>query len=648
MIFGASLGPFAKKALMDKAFQTNAWKLIELMPHAPETTNMDAILLGPKDLRGASGSTITAALKSKHPAIRVIYLYQKDKEADLIDGDLAKIKLEKVNPQSVVEAIESIIGLEQIAADGRLLESADAKAGGSPALEQIAATAEPAEPVELPDAAEPTEPDAEDAGAVPDIDPPKSLEQRLLEMGQFADFHFFKQAISKDEVLTDLLHQSTQYSELMAVLESLDSQMAQVFQDTSLTVEERFEKLKRIGMERATYSGLENHMLADKFGAVMDAIVQSAEATVDARIERMREALGVVSSVKLLYEDQAMLEALIEKRLSMQADLMELSKDVIEIYMAMDRSITDLVERMEDQPPYPNDYMNEVVKPIRSMFVPQNIAAVTSKLLGDLQHNRVKLSIVEGKVKQLLTLVFQLCEEDATIIEYQQRLIKLLRAQRLEEVVVVDNLIKHALRLFVGAPNTGRTATALTWSGVQARRHNTLLLDLTGTSKASQYGVDAIGIEEFLANRLERPLLYVEGNPDMDGERLDQVVGELKTRLNYYAYLNVLVDASQTALIERLAASALSVHYITDCTPRSITEMRTTIAALREENIARKVILIDPPVEPMHLLTELAVDPLLTKLIVLPRLQHIRACSLKRKQPFDSREIVEIFEEAFR
>jgi len=653
VIFGASLGPFIKKALVDKAFQTHTGKIIELLRQTPESTNMDAVLLGPKDVRGAAGAAFAEALRTKHPDIRILFLYQKDKEAELIDGDVQKIKLEKLSPQHVLDAIVSTIDLQHVGADGRTLQSSDAMARAVEASElrdplgsRRIAEEEVAAGVESMPLA--TQEAVADEEAVETVPPPKSLEQRLLEMGQFADFHYFKQALTKDEVLTDLLNQNTQYAELVKVLESLDLQIEQVFRDTALSVEERFEMLKQIGIERASYSGLENKMIADKFGAVMDAIVRSAEATVEARIESMREALGVVSSVKLLYEDQDLLEEMIEKRLGMQADLMELSKDIIEVYMAMDRSITDLVEQMDDEHPYKHDYMNEVMKPIRAMFIPQNIATVTSRLLGDLQRNRVTMSIIEDKIKQLLTLVFRLCEEDATIIDYQQRLIRLLRAQRLEEVVVVHNLIKHALRIFVGAPDTGRTATALTWSGVQARRHNTLLLDLTGSSKASQYGVEPVSLDEFLADRLERPFLCVEGNLADDLDRVEAVVAELKTRLHYYAYLNVLIDASQTELLERLAASALSVHFVTDCSPRGMAVMKGAIAAFSEDNIARKVVLIDPPVEPLKLLADLSADPLLTKLIVLPRLRHIRACSLHRTRPFDSREVVEVFEEAFR
>ena len=131
-------------------------------------------------------------------------------------------------------------------------------------------------------------------------------------------------------------------------------------------------------------------------------------------------------------------------------------------------------------------------------------------------------------------------------------------------------------------------------------------------------------------------------------ESVDALVTELKTRINYYPHIHILLDATQIELLNRLAPSALAVHFITDCTPRGTSITKEAIQSFKEENIALKVVLIDPPVDPIRMLTELAIDPLLAKVIVLPRLHYIRASSLNRTKPYDSREVVEVFEEAFR
>jgi len=175
-----------------------------------------------------------------------------------------------------------------------------------------------------------------------------------------------------------------------------------------------------------------------------------------------------------------------------------------------------------------------------------------------------------------------------------------------------------------------------------------LLLDLTGQSKLSQYGVEPVQLEEFLEQRLERAFLCVVGSLDRPADQVHEIVVELKKRLNYYAHIHILLDASQTELIGQLAPSALSIHFITDCTPRGTELLRPAVEAFQEQNIAQKVILIDPPVDPIRLVNDLAIDPLLAKVIILPRLKYIRACSLNRMKPYESKEVEEVFEEAFR
>ncbi|QGQ98800.1 hypothetical protein EHS13_29950 [Paenibacillus psychroresistens] len=653
MIYGASLGPYVKKALLDKGFQTNVNKIIENLPLDPEISNMDAIVLSPKDMNGILGRMLEAAIQKKHASVKVLFFYQKEKEAALIDGDVKKIKIVKVTIEAIGEGISEFFQLNLIGGDTRVFESSDNRIHNNSESLVDERDNSGDELISIPILALKIEEDIQAELAIT-VSPEeilidkKPIEQRVMEMGQFADFAFFKQSLEKDEIFKDLMQESTQYSGLVNLLEVMDIRIAHIFKDTSLTAELKFEEIKQIGIDRSAYQGLLSHIVAEKVISIMVAIVKSAEATVDARIDNVRKALDTITTVKLVYEDQGKLQALIESRLSIQMDLMELSKEIIEVYKAMDESVNDLLGNLDEDLPSKNIYINEIMKPLKPLFSSHNVAAITSKLIGDLQKNRISLSIMEDKVKSLVNLVFKLCEEDATIIEYQQKLINLLQAQRVEDVVIVDSVIKNSLRIFVGASDTGRTATSVTWSGVLSRRQNTLLLDLTKDSKLGQYGLIPLSLDDFMKERIERPFLCLEGNLDNNLEKIDEVVAELKTRLNYYAHINVILDASQIDLLNQLAPSALSVHFITDCTPRGTRLLKRAVEAFTEENIAIKVILIDPPVEPIRLLSDLSIDPLIAKLIIIPRLQYIRVCSLTNAKPYESKEIVEIFEEAFR
>jgi hypothetical protein len=650
MIYGASLGAFVKKAFGDKGFQTSITKIIEALPAHLE--DMDAVILGPKDTGAAARQQLEAAVMRKHPALPVIFFYVKDSDAGLIGDGAVKIKVDKVTPEIIHEEVSRLIDENNIGRNNRVLESSDEKVRArNAAAERVAATAEPAG-YDIQEEQEAAPPEEEPAAPVQEEQAPvvrsKTLEERIAEMGEYGDFHFFRRSLEKDQIFKDLLQENTEYAALVNLLDRLDDRIIHIFKDVSLPAEVRFEKIKEVAVDRSAYKGMESSMIADKVVSVMAAVIKSAEATIDTRISNFRQALDTLSTVKSLYEDQGKLQELVESRLHLQMDLMDLSKEIIEVYKAMDSSVEDFLEGLDEGFASHNEYVNGLMKPVKPIFTPNNIAAVTSRLVNDLQQNRVALSIMEDKIKSMVNLVFKLCEEDASIIDYQQKLIRLLKSQRVEEVVVVDSLIKKSLRIFVGPSETGRTATALTWSGIVSRRQNTILLDLTGDGKTRQYGMEPVALERFLEERMEQQFLCIEGSLESDPDRTDEVVAELKTRLNYYANIHVVLDASQTGLLERLAGSALSVHFITDCTPRGTRLLKQCIEGFQEENVAQKVILIDPPIDPLRLLQELSVDPLITKLVVIPRLQYIRACSLNNERPYESKEVLEVFEEAFR
>ncbi|MFD0588493.1 hypothetical protein ACFQZE_10805 [Paenibacillus sp. GCM10027627] len=637
MIYGASLGPFIKKALTDRGFQTTGPRMIELLPMDSAVSNMDAIVLGPKDLSGSKGRDLLEAIKKKHPSVGVVYFYNKESEAGLIDGDVLKIQVGKLTVEEVQDAVDIVIEGKAISKSSGF-ESADMRSY------QFGEGEEAQEPSDYEEAEA-----VEAAPVVPAfLETATGLEQRVVEMGKFADFDYLKKTMQTEYIQTELRNHNAEYGDILNALEELDSQIVKVFKDSTVAPDLRFEKLKQIGVNRAAYKGMENSLVVEKLASVMESVIVSAEEAVDARIHQMREALETISASRQLYEDHGKLQQLIDARLAVQMDLMELSKGIIEMYQAMDLSVHELIDQFQDKGPSNYPYINEIMDPIKPLFIPQNMAAITSRLLSDLNRNKVTFSIIEEKVKSVVNLVFKLCEEDATIIAYQQKLIKLLQAQRVEDVIIVDHVIKNSLRLFVGPTDTGRTATALTWSGVASRRQNTLLLDFTGSSKLGQYGVEAISLEQFLEERLERNFLCVVGSLEAREERVFEVVSELKKRLNYYANVHILLDASQTELIGLLAPSALSIHFITDCTPRGTELLRPAVEAFKEQNIAQKVVLIDPPVDPIRLVNDLAVDPLMAKVIVLPRLKYIRACSLNRTKPYESKEVEEVFEEAFR
>jgi hypothetical protein len=138
MVYTASLNVPVKKALGKQAVQSNLNKICEQITLDPDTTNMDVVFLGPRDLVGPKATKIQQVLRSKHPDICVIYLYNKSDEADLIDCEYKK-QCKKISVNEVNEAFEEFVGQHKIRQGKQQISSADFDASPNVNLGQMPA-----------------------------------------------------------------------------------------------------------------------------------------------------------------------------------------------------------------------------------------------------------------------------------------------------------------------------------------------------------------------------------------------------------------------------------------------------------------------------------------------------------------------------
>jgi hypothetical protein len=125
MIYTASLNVPAKKALSTQVMQSTVNRIAQNMPLDPETTNMDVVILGPKDFVGTRAHILTEAIDKAHPAICIIYLYNKDAEDDLIETPYMKKCKKGKESIAIREAIEEFVGQHKILSGGKQVSSAD-------------------------------------------------------------------------------------------------------------------------------------------------------------------------------------------------------------------------------------------------------------------------------------------------------------------------------------------------------------------------------------------------------------------------------------------------------------------------------------------------------------------------------------------
>lgn len=668
MIYAISLGGFIKKNFANKTTQTNQDNLINNLPLDPKISGMDIVLLQQKDVLGFKGEKLLEALKTANPAISLMYVYTNDKElSSLKSFQLPMKKLSKINPEQLQNVVEAIIESKGVSEKPTTyIPSKDAQVSEdeeetSPELtEKIVEERREVSKLNIPEI---TEEEIATAGADlerelnQNIEVPKSriaplrkpsIEERITKLGEHADFDLFKHALNKDTIIKEIMTENTRFAGAVQMLDVLDREIANVFVSKDKPADEKMDIIKGIALRRVAFKEETNNILVDKISSVIYAIIASTEVTMDRRVKEAKLALDTVASSKILYQDEEVLNNLIQERLEMQVTLHEMQAQLITLYQQIDKSIKTVIGSFDEGLPSENSYINEHFKILKPIFTPENASELTQRLLQDLTTGRVKLSMMENQLTEVVKLVFALCEKDTSIIDYQQKLITLLKSNRVENTIIVTTVLKSCMRLFIGPSEVGTRTTAIIWGGMMSRRQNVLLIDLSGKSKFREYGIEPSKLDDFLNEPTQEHFLCVEGLVDDNEERIDDIITELKMRLNYYPYINVILDPAQKTAIRKFSEEALTAHFITDSTPRSIYIMKEVITNFRVENIAKKVVMIAPAVDPIKMCNELGVDTMDTKMIALPYMQRIRALAFNKISPHTDKEILEIFEEAFK
>ena len=703
MIYAASLNMPVKKALGKKVQQSTLNKIIEQLVLDPETSNMDVVFFGPRDLVGPKAQQVQQAVSSKHPGVCVIYLYEKAAESDILEG-VYSLQCRKINDKAVTEAFEKFVKDHAIHSGRSQMSSADFDTPPAPEL-NLGPTATP-EPIDdfapipnrvgvptqdlqpvspepvapepvapepiAPLPVEPTEPAklnsiplssatadtlqgidaALSRSAVPEPsrnEPPMTLEDSIRRLNSVEDLSLFKDQLRKDSIVKKLIEENSEYEGLINMLEVLDKRIQTVWRDNALSAEQKFEKIKAIGLEKSVVRATANSVNVEKVISIISTMALSAKRTIEDKIQSIDAAMFKINADKATIADTSYIDKAIEERMKVQTDLLFVGRQIIDIYKSIDLLVNTTIKDLDEKLPSSSAFINQMVAPLGvQIFTPKNTAVLTNKLLQALQENRIVWSQLEEAVQSLIETLFTLCDKDEEIIMYQQQKIQLLMANRVEDAVIVDSLLKKVLRLYVGASNTGRSATAITWAGVLSRRQNSLLLDLTGNAKFREYGITPMPLKDFLANRPEYQFLCVESDHILGPDEIQHLVAELKSRLNYYPYVNIILDPSDVSGINQLCTDALSINYITNCSTSSIQALESLVSQVKVQNIATKLICIDTPVSPLSIADSIGIDTTNSKIIALPAIPAIKACALKHDRPYEFNDIIAIFEEAFR
>ena len=752
MIYTAKLAAPVKKAYGERCYGTNIQKICEQLSLDPEVSGMEACVLCPKDVAGIMRKKVQLAIEDKNPDVCVIYIYNNEKEADLVDTPFKK-QVKKTTPDVVKDIVEDCMGNYLLSAkktvvsrDAKVTKTINSKPedvqvtagglkGGLFKNKAAAAKKDNQEvgdelkydvaldlwykidalgnqiyinkktgkemtkmqvearktrikqgsyklPKTLPEGARPDPADAENVeipddlvvGDIEDDDIPVNLgepkepespvveepvkpnleervesdfERNLKEVSNFHDWGLFKEAMSKDAAIRQLLEENTTYQGVVQMLSVLDTEIKTTYYDKGLTSQQKFEKVLEIGNKRSTLMATHNDILARKVLNVIDAVTIGARRTVNDLLDEHRKSMEQITVSKEGLFDETELHRLVDMRSKAMCELLALVKSTIQLYQAMDLEVSDVILDMDKRLPSDNEYINEMVGSAAEVLTPTNSMELARTMMRALQEKREAFVLMEEQVRKVIDSIRELFDRDEAIIQYQQHITQMLKAHRVEDAVIIDSVIKNILNVYIGQRGSGLTATALTWSGCLARRRNTLLIDLSNESKLGDYGEDVVDLDEFMRQRIDRPLCVVAGTvPDV--EALTELITELKTRLDYYAHINVILDSTQLEYAKILAKESLTVNYITNCTKDNMEEMGNVYASVDVNNVAQKVLMVNPTIDVLKVAEYMNIDVTSTKCISIPDVPKIKSCGVLQDKPYEYVGVRTVFEEAFK
>lgn len=751
MIYSAKLAAPVKKAYGERCYGTNIQKICEQLSLDPEVSGMEACVLCPKDVAGIMRKKVQLAIEDKNPDVCIIYIYNNEKEADLVDTPFKK-QVKKTTPDVVKDIVEDCMGNYLLSAkktvvsrDAKVTKTINSKpedvqvtAGGLKGglFKNKAAAAKKdnqevgdelkydvaldlwykidalgnqvyinkktgkemtkmqvearktrikqgsyklpktlpegvrpdPENVEIPDdlvvgdiedeeddipvnLGEPKEPEAPvvEEPVKPNLEErvESDFERNLKEVSNFHDWGLFKEAMSKDAAIRQLLEENTTYQGVVQMLSVLDTEIKTTYYDKGLTSQQKFEKVLEIGNKRSILMATHNDILARKVLDVIDAVTIGARRTVNDLLDEHRKSMEQITVSKEGLFDETELHRLVDMRSKAICELLALVKSTIQLYQAMDLEVSDVILDMDKRLPSDNEYINEMVGSAAEVLTPTNSMELARTMMRALQEKREAFVLMEEQVRKVIDSIRELFDRDEAIIQYQQHITQMLKAHRVEDAVIIDSVIKNILNVYIGQRGSGLTATALTWSGCLARRRNTLLIDLSNESKLGDYGEDVLDLDEFMRQRIDRPLCVVAGTvPDV--EALSELITELKTRLDYYAHINVILDSTQLEYAKVLAKESLTVNYITNCTKDNMEEMGNVYASVDVNNVAQKVLMVNPTIDVLKVAEYMNIDVTSTKCVSIPDVPKIKSCGVLQDKPYEYVGVRTVFEEAFK
>lgn len=476
------------------------------------------------------------------------------------------------------------------------------------------------------------EQEEEEVKEQPAVNKSTELKNEIESIKSFNNWEALNDALQETSIFADLIANDADYNGTLKVLESLEVQMLDIMQNPRLSADEKFDKLLDLGRDKTTTKGITNSIMVDKLISIIHNLSAQVGSIAKGIVDKNYKAIDAAAAVDRIVLDDTANNEVIDAAVKAEVSLLNTKKEIASLYSVMNKTVQDTTKGFTAGLPSENELINQIIGMSDEYFTPKNTKDLFHKMLEALEENKSTFVQADESVNRLLDKLNDVAIKYREVIKYQSERILLLKANRVEDIVIMDTALKPTMQLFIGESGSGVTSTVLARTGVIARgAKNVVIIDLSRKAKFADYGIETETWENFSENRVNREFICVTAPEIID---IDEILSHLKTRLDNYGSINIILSPEQISEAAMLAGDSLTLNFISDCTPRNMVVMQEAIGALSSiPNIARKVVLVNPVQDPISCCRTLGVELGNTKLITIPYLPEMKECLVNKTQP---------------
>ena len=582
----------------------------------------DAYVITNEDISSTKTKTLfEQSLATKHPATKIIFINKSSKP--IYQNGLAGIDaiLQKPKPQHISQTISAVISADTISEEinrdpntiGEIPVYNPENVHKSEPITEIVQPDIKEEEVEKEELTLDPAPEFKDVPVTEIMQEGSNIVKRIKSAGSVADVSIIAREIQATTLIKDLVESNSTYAGIEEKLKSLNDIIMNILSDVRIkSLDERLSKIRAILHDKAFFASKGDTLIEQRLEEVIDAICSQTSALLQTRLDEIDTAIRRSRECKDMGTNNTRLSGLNEIRANLTLELRTLETEIADIFRSTDRLIISTATKLSEASDKitDNEMINTQLKARESYIISDETHTAVRAAL-ELASDKVpeEFKVLKLKVVSMTKLLSKLCDVDNEIIAAQQVLINFLKSKNVEDSVIVEGLLKKALRVYIGSEGTGTTIIPYLLSRYKSRQNaNVLIVDLTGFEKYKDYGIQYTNIDSYLAEMNQKEFMLVAGSIDNSIEAAQRIVTTLIKAADYYRIINVVLTPQQRELYETIAQDVLSVNFITDTNVKNINEMREVIERSSFPNVGRRVIInkCDVPVRPI--ITKLGLD----------------------------------------